>query len=417
MKVAAPAPKGPPSWFFFEIARCTASDKESHDEALEMDIADDSKKIYVRDTQDEDNNWSLQGNAFYQFHRNRVELGGEMRKYGWGDQTISYIDESYFNGSINFFEFIRNGFKGQPDLMTYYALFAQDNWTFHPDFDMEIGLRQEWFEADSVAPDAFGFNWPAEKTDMDESHLDPRLALTYRPWESGAITARFGITHRYPTSPEYFWWYLNNGTGFFNIELNSEEAYQYELSYEQKIIDSVDVELRGYYYDIENYITNTSIPGVGSVYYNIGGVEIQGLEVGVSADLPCGFTLWANGTYQAGDKSDDPWDTENELTHQLPDLPEKMFNAGLEYAVGKKFSARLWMNYVDKREHFSGSELIVLDSYTLVNASADYRIWESPLVKSNLYLAADNIFDEDYEEEEGYPMAGTAVIGGIRLEF
>ena len=368
-----------------------------------VDAADSSKAFYVRDAEAEDDNWSLQGNAFYQFGSHLVEIGGETRKYGWGDQTISYIDDSYFNGSIAFFEFIREGFKGQPDLMTYSAAYVQDNWTIHPDVELEVGLRQEWFSADSVDPDAFGFTWPAEETDMDEHHLDPRLALTYRPWESASLTARFGITHRYPTSPEYFWWYLNNGSGFFNTDFNSEEAYQYEFSYKQKVMKRVDVVLRGYYYDIEDYIADTTVSGVGSVYYNIGQAEIRGVEVGFSADLPYNFNVWANATYQKGDKDDDPWDTENRLAGQLPDLPEKMANAGIIYTFDDTFKARLWMNYVDDREHLDGTDVRTLDDYILVNASVDYRVWDSELAKVNLYLVAENIFDENYEEEAGIP--------------
>lgn len=72
---------------------------------------------------------------------------------------------------------------------------------------------------------------------------------------------------------------------------------------------------------------------------------------------------------------------------------------------------------VDEREHMSGGQLTTLDDYILVNAAADYRVWEGASAKLNLYLAADNIFDEDYEEKEGYPMAGATVIGGIRMEF
>lgn len=382
-----------------------------------VDAADSSKKIYVRDTQAEDNNWSVQGNGFYQFDRHLVELGGEMRKYGWGDQTVSYIDESYFNGSINFFRFIREGFKGQPDLLTYSALYLQDNWSFHPDFDLEIGLRQEWFDAGSVDPEAFGFTWPAEVTDMDEQHLDPRLALTYRPWASASVTARFGIAHRYPTSPEYFWWYLNNGSGYFNTDFNAEEAYQYELSWEQKLADAVAVALRGYYYDIADYITSTTVSGVGSVYYNIGRVEIKGLELGFNAELPRNVEVWANATLQQADKADDPWDTDNQLSRQLPDLPEKMVNAGVTYTLNDRFNARLWMNWVDEREHLDGSDLVTLKAYTLVNASADYQVWQSAWAKANLFVTAQNLLGDDYEEEEGYPMPGATVMGGVRMEF
>ncbi|GBC63335.1 TonB-dependent receptor [Desulfonema ishimotonii] len=381
------------------------------------DATDSNKKIYERDTKAEDDNWSLQAEAVFQLGAHRLEAGGEVQRHGWGEQTVRFIDESYFNGSINFFKFIREGFKGQPDTLGYYAAYVQDTWEIHPKVTLEAGLRQEWFEADSIDSDAFGFDWPAEVGELDENHADPRVALTVRPWEGGSFTARFGIAHRYPTSPEYFWWYLNNGTGFFNTDFNSEEARQYELSYEQSVSDMFDFFVRGYYYDIRDYIASTFVPGVGSVYYNIGEAEIKGTEIGVSADLPYNLRAWANFTWQEGDKDDDPWDTENQLAGQLADFPEIMFNAGLDYAYGEKFTARLWLNYVDDREHFKGRELTELDAYTLLNASATYRVCETKHGKWDLLLSAANLLDEDYEEEEGYPMAGATVIGGVRVSF
>ena len=381
------------------------------------DIADSGKKIYERETNAEDDNWSLQASGTYRMERHLLAFGGETRRYGWGDQTVPYIDESYFNGSINFLKFIKEGFKGQPDLIAYSALYAQDNWSIRPDTILEIGLRQEWYHADSIDPDAFGYDWPADTNDIDESHLDPRIALTYSPWDAGSLTARFGIAHRYPTSPEYFWWYLNNEAGLHNSGFRPEQAYQYELAYEHNFKTGANVVLRGYYYDIDDYIASTNRPGLGSVYYNIGRVTIKGMEVGLSAMLPHHLRLWTNATWQKGDKADDPWDTDNQLTNQLPDLPEKMANVGVEYSREDRFKANIWINYVDKREHFKGTEITTLGSYTLLNAAVEYCIRRTRNLGIHLRLTGQNLTDEDYEEEEGYPMPGATFIAGVRLEF
>lgn len=381
-----------------------------------FDAANSNRQIYQRETQAEDNNWSLQAVAQRGIENHNIELGGETKRYGWGAQDVTFIDTGYFNGSIRFFEFIREGFKGQPDIMSYNALYAQDTWVLKQDLKFEFGLRQEWFKADSVDSDAFGFVWPAAETDLSEDHLDPRLAVIYHPWEAAAISARFGITHRYPTSPEYFWWYLNNASGYFNTDFNSEEACQYELAYVQSVRDIVGITIRGYYYDIEDYISSTQIPGVGSVYYNIGQVEIKGFEAGLSANLPHGLRAWANATWQKGDKADDPWDTDNRLSRQLPDLPEVMVNAGIDYRV-ERWLVRLWMNHVDERKHYDGDTLATLAAYTLVNAAVTYRIWDNQSAKLYLEVTGINILDEDYEEEAGNPMPGASVIGGVRMKF
>ncbi len=381
-----------------------------------FDAANPGKKIYERTTKIEDNNWLLKADGQFTVKDHLLELGGELKQYGWGDQTVGYIDTAYFQQSINYFYYVKEGFKGQPDNKKYAAVYTQDTWRFHSDWELEIGLRQEWYSADEVDPEAFGFSWAAEEAEVDERHLDPRTALTWRPWEGGSATARFGIAHRYPTSPEHFWWYLNKGSDFFNAELHPEKALQYELGFEQSLTSVARAAVRGYYYDIENYISSTFVPGTGSVVYNIKEVKIKGLEIELSADLRKDLRAWTNFTWQDGDKSGDPWDVDNRLSNELPDFPETMFNTGLDYRL-TRFQAKLSLNYISEREHFDGQDRINLDSYTLLNLFASYRFWENSWSKWELLLSVDNILDKDYEEEKGYPMPGIAALGGLKATF
>ena len=380
------------------------------------DAADTSKKIYERTTDVEDNNWLLKADVQFEAGDHRLESGGEYKRYGWGDQTVGYIDTSYFSPSINYFYYVKEGFEGAPDNKRYAAVYLQDTWRFHPDWDLEVGARQEWYKADKVDPEAFGFDWPAEEDEIDESHLDPRAALTWRPWKDGSMTARFGIAHRYPTSPEHFWWYLNKGSGYFNTTLDPEKALQYELGFEQRLFSVLDLTFRGYYYDIDNYISSTFVAGVGSVVYNIDEVTIKGMETEVSADLRKDLRVWANFTWQDGDKSGDPWDSENRLSNEVPDLPDTMFNIGLDYHADR-LMAKLFLNYVDEREHFDGDDRVKMGSYTLLNLFATYRFMENSWSKWELLLSGSNILEEDYEEETDYPMPGIAVLGGLRVTF
>jgi outer membrane receptor protein involved in Fe transport len=377
--------------------------------------AENKQEIYKRNTKAEDNNWLWLAEGTLHSSKHQLEMGGEIKKYGWGDQSVDYIDESYFDDSINFFSFVKEGFKGQPDLLSYSALYLQDNWKLHPKVSLELGLRQEWFTADSVDPDAFGFEWEAAEQKIEENHLDPRVSLAVHPWKDGGIIGGIGMVHRYPTSPEYFWWYLNNGADFFNTDLNSEEALQYELGLEQTILNRFKLGLRGYYYDIKDYISSTTIPGTGQVVYNIGQVVTKGAEFSLSADLPHDLKPWANMTFQKAEKDDDPWDTDNKLTSELPDLPDTIVNIGMDYALSEILSARIWCNHVGRRKHLQGDELVTHDAYTLVNFSATYQIVQTTHTKWNLLFSAQNIFDESYQQKEGYPMPGVTIIGGIRL--
>ena len=382
-----------------------------------FDIEAPHNKIYERETDIEDNNWLITLGADHQVQNHHVEWGGEHKQYGWGDQAVPYINMDYFDESmVEKYYYIAGGFKGQPRNKKYTALYLQDTWTFHPDWELELGLRQEWFKTDEVDPEAFGFDWETEEDVINENHLDPRGALTWRPWKGGSICARLGRVHRYPTSPESFWWYLNKGTQFFNTTLEPEEAVQYEVGLEQRLFSRVLFTLRGYYYDIEHYITSTSVRGYGQVVYNIDDVTIKGWESELSVDILKNLRAWANFTWQDGEKSGDPYDTENVLGNQLPDVPAILYNLGLDYRIDR-LMMKLALNHIGDRDRFAEGEVETLGSYSLLNFYAIYTFLEKDRVKCDAILAVDNILEEDYKESDGYPMAGISTFGGLKVTF
>ncbi|VFQ44652.1 tonb-dependent receptor beta-barrel [Desulfoluna butyratoxydans] len=384
-----------------------------------VDAADPSKVIYKRETEAEPGNWSLQAEGELTFGNHTIETGGETRSMGWGDQTVTEIDTSYFNGSIHspYFAFIKEGFKGQEEVIDTHALYLQDTWRVSPRWTLEAGLRQEWFKADAIAPEAFGFPAAATPTDLSESNLSPRAALSFRPWKGGELSCRLGIAHRYPTSPEYFWWYLNRSTGFFNTELAVEEARQAELGFTQEIAHAFTAEIRGYHYDIDDYIASTMVPGTGTVIYNIEEVTIQGAELALSAPLPFNLFAWGNLTWQEGDTQGDPWDRENSLEGQIPDFPEIMANAGLDYRLDDRFTAGISVRHVGERDHLKGATLETLDAYTVVGLNASLRLFQNKITTLRLLASADNLFDEEYEEEAGYPMPDATYTVGLSAVF
>ena len=403
---------------YFELGYARVSYLQwNHDQDESFYASDDGRLIYQRETEGEDANWEIVGDSELFLGDHTVGAGFEIRRYGWGDQVVDFIDASAFNASINspYFAFIKEGFKGQPKCLEYNAAYLQDRWRIHSRLDLEAGVRAEWFKACEIDPDAFGYPAGAQPSDLDEFNADPRIGIVFRPWDGGSVNGRFGIVHRYPNSPEYFWWYLNRSTDFFNTDLSVEKAFQYELGVEQVFFDSLTTRLHYYFYDINDYIASVTVPGTGQVVYNIGDVTVQGVELEVGAKLPYGFSAWANFTYQDSDKDDDPWDSGNETTSELPDLPEKMFNIGIEYAFENKFSAELFANYVDSREHFSGADLMELDSYLLLNFNARYRFFENRWSSWEAFFSAENITDQDYQEREGYPQPGATFVGGLRI--
>jgi outer membrane receptor protein involved in Fe transport len=53
-----------------------------------------------------------------------------------------------------------------------------------------------------------------------------------------------------------------------------------------------------------------------------------------------------------------------------------------------------------------------LNNYTLVNVKLNQKLLEG---KMNLYVGADNLFDENYETSYGFPQPGRFIYGGIEI--
>ena len=83
------------------------------------------------------------------------------------------------------------------------------------------------------------------------------------------------------------------------------------------------------------------------------------------------------------------------------------------------FGLSAYMNvmYVADQVYYSRTtplEKRNLNNYALVNVKFDQKFFNGLL---DLYLGADNLFDKDYEESYGFPMAGRTLYGGVEVHF
>lgn len=115
---------------------------------------------------------------------------------------------------------------------------------------------------------------------------------------------------------------------------------------------------------------------------------------------------------------------------QLPYTPGFQFQAGVKWTFLENF--RLFMDMQHLRDLYQGTTARSgtfnfpqltrrdkLDDITLVNARVSYRFNYKPLrlSDSEIFLAVNNIFNQDYEYAKGYTMPGTTLFAGFSLKF
>jgi outer membrane receptor protein involved in Fe transport len=381
-------------------------------------ITDPEHLIFERASAPEKNNWGWRAdftNTFAGASPHTVECGAQGTYLGYGDIDVRYYDPEYFISPPSGVHPNLQDSEGRATVTEWEGAYVQDTWQVTDRVDLQPGVRFDRFTAD---PPGTG------QVDMDEHKVSPRVAGTFYPWEGGHVTGRYGKAYRFPTVPECYWW----GAGFQPAgrkDLAPEDADQWEVELGQDVSEHTSLTARGYYYDVGDYIRTVFGYRPSRLVYNIGNVEFKGLELEVSHRLPYDLRLWANYTFQHTRKRGDVLDASSDLTDELVELPESMFNLGAGYGKPEGLDARLTLRYVDDRQavrgdltQAGGAYLVDVDGFLDLDFTMSYPIYKGNGGREARWeLAVDNILDQHYEEEYGFPTPGLTVFTGLVFQF
>jgi len=158
----------------------------------------------------------------------------------------------------------------------------------------------------------------------------------------------------------------------------------------------------------------------------IGQYKIRGLELTGTATPVKNLELFAGATWLKAEATGNN-DIESD---QMPYTPGFQFQAGVKWTFLENF--RLFMDMQHLRDLYQGTSARSgtfnfgqltrkdkLDDITLVNARVSYRFDYRPLrlSDSEIFLAVNNIFNQEYEYAKGYPMPGITAFAGFSLKF
>lgn len=246
------------------------------------------------------------------------------------------------------------------------------------------------------------------------------MELTVHPWTGGHITGRYARARRFPTLPEYYWWY----SGYQPVgrkTLTAEKANQWELEVGHRVDEWFEIKARVYEYQVEDYIRTIFGYRPSRVVYNIDRVDFQGLELEATGTLPWGFTVWANYTFQQTQKHGDVLDNSSMLANELVELPENQCGAGLDYHHESGLDAGLILRYVGSRYAVRGNQAVPgsctlqkMGSYVDVDVNLSCPVFRGQQGQEcRVFITIQNLRDKHWEEEYGYPMPGRTFMAGI----
>jgi len=193
-------------------------------------------------------------------------------------------------------------------------------------------------------------------------------------------------------------------------ELDPEVLDHFEVGISHTFKDIVKADLTYFYDKGRDRIVVVPPPPPPPTWENIGDYTIKGVEATVSVNPLPELALFAGMTYQEASPSD------------LPYVPRWSASAGLNYTFLKHFHFGLDCLYVDeqfvasreRKEGFLNTDEV--DSYFLLNGKVSYDFYIQPLrLGVEVFVAGENLTDDNYEYKKGYPMPGINGMFGVIL--
>jgi outer membrane cobalamin receptor len=195
-------------------------------------------------------------------------------------------------------------------------------------------------------------------------------------------------------------------------DLKAETMDHCEVGISQKIGDIVGMDFTFFYDRGENRIVVSPPPPFPPTWTNIDTFTHKGVEATVTVTPIRDLSFMAGATYLDRDPGD------------LPYAPRWSASFGANYRFLKHFQLSMDASYLDdyfvtSRSRTEGTvNTAKVDSYFLLNSKLAYD-FAIPFreMHGEVFVAGENLTDENYEQKNGYPMPGISGSGGMKLWF
>jgi vitamin B12 transporter len=239
-----------------------------------------------------------------------------------------------------------------------------------------------------------------EDNDQFKSSTTQRFEAVYQHHENLRFRGAWGTAVKNPTFTELYGIY---GGFQSNPNLIPEKSKSWELGFDRSLLEG-RLEFGATYFDaqLENEIIGFGMP------QNADGLsERQGAEL--SSSLVVNDSLSVTAAYTYTDSVDASGIDEKRRPKNIGSInlawqaqPDTKVNVNIQYNGSQIDSALAW-----------GDPDVTLKAFTLVNVNVAY----SPSSLLDVYMSLNNLFDEDYQEVNGYATLGFGANLGLRYKF
>ncbi|MCP3875116.1 MAG: TonB-dependent receptor [Desulfobacteraceae bacterium] len=243
-----------------------------------------------------------------------------------------------------------------------------------------------------------------KNSDKDYSIL---LGSHYDLLESVRLKAAFNRNIRFPSIRQLY----DNNAG--NIHLKTERVSHYTAGIDIQLPLSSSISLNVFKSIAKNFIEKDKFDGH---FQNFDDYIFQGGEISTDIGIFSKATIEASYSYlHTEDRSDSGKD-------ELQYRPAHRYSLQLKYDFDFGFTPYVSILHVTDQYYYAKNGANIedlarkkkLNDYTLVNVKLTQKIFKDTLT---VYVGAENIFDENYEQSYGLPQPGRVIYSGAEIRF
>ncbi len=261
----------------------------------------------------------------------------------------------------------------QPHDREVYYVFAQDEWSFAPDWSFTAGVRYDDYSD-------FG------------NTVNPRLALVWQTRFDLTSKLLYGRAFRPPSFAELY--NINNPIAFGNPDLDAETIDTVELSFDLRSTNGLRNNLSLFRYEMNDIIRFVAdpTPAITSTARNAGEQSGYGLEWESAWQYDNDLTLRGNYAFQRAKDRATNSDAGHAPHHQIYLRADQRLRSGL--------LINTQLNWVIDRDRVAGDTRPPVEDYATLDITLRHRRPKSPL---ELAASIHNLFDEDAFEPSPAP--------------
>lgn len=316
------------------------------------------------------------------------------------------------NGDIDRFEYLGTGKINENFSLVYGVETESEEITTSSGNDVERDQNGYFVELQSQFDNNLFFTAGVRHDDNDDfgEHTSYRVTGAYVvDFEDGATLkykASYGTGFRAPSLSEIAY---NESASAFPpaslVVLEEETSEGFDIGIEYFTAENTRIEVVYFDQEIENAI-DFDLAGFSGYIQEKGISRSKGIELTVESPINDRLGVFGNYTYN------DTSTPDGEIRSRRP---RHLANVGASFDIlPDVWSVNLSVRAARGAENdVFGVGYVKLDSYEVVDLTTNFKLNEF----SEVYVRAQNLTDEEYEEVTGFNSARAAVYAGLRLKF